>query len=76
MRQIYLSDIEHVLPPFENSILGLIQSPGGREWYQTCQYLFEADACQRLNDRLSQQEALPPTWPAGMPWWNLDDDEM
>jgi hypothetical protein len=75
VRQIYLADMEHVMAAIENNILGLIQSPGGREWYETCQYLFEADARQRLNDRLARQTALPPAWTTGMSWWRLDDHE-
>jgi hypothetical protein len=70
-----LPEIGKMLGAWENNLLGLIQSPGGREWYHTCRYLFSPPVTNRIDSRLSQADTLPPAWPTNLPWWRLDDGE-
>ncbi len=75
LRQEYLSDMKEMVAAWEDNLLGLIQSPGGREWYDVCQYLFTLPLRNRINGRLSRVDSLPPAWPATLPWWKIDDGE-
>jgi hypothetical protein len=72
LSQEYLPDLKEMVAAWEDNLLGLIQSPGGREWYDTCQYLFASTLRDRINGRLSRPDSLPPAWPATLPWWGLD----
>lgn len=72
--QEYLPDMKELVRRWEDNLLGLIQCPGGREWYEACQYLFSDPFRQRINDRRSQPDSLPPRWTA-MPWWSIEDGE-
>lgn len=72
--QEYLPDMKELVKGWEDNLLGLIQCPGGREWYEACQYLFSHPFRERINDRRSRPDSLPLPWTA-MPWWSLEDSE-
>ena len=75
LRQEYLLDMKETLSAWEDNLLGLIQSPGGREWFNVCQYLFSPPLRARILGRLSKAESLPPAWPSTLPWWKDDEAE-
>ena len=76
LRQEYLPDMKDTVVAWEYNLLGLFQSSGGREWYNTCQYLFSPPVRNRINSRLSQADSLPPSWTATLPWWKIDVSEL
>ncbi len=64
----YIKDLETFVGVWEDNLLGVLQTPGGRVWWETCQSIFHPPVRERLNRRLEDRETLPPPWTA-IPWW-------
>ena len=71
-----LPEVSSAVLGWEDNILGLVQSNGGREWYDGCNYLFNDIVLDRIEERLSQSESLPPAWNEGMTWWKTEESEF
>ncbi len=66
---------EHARAWVDNS-LGLLTTPGGRDWWSEAKFLFTPQVRDELEQRLQQSASLPPAWTT-ISWWNLDDhDDM
>ena len=59
---------------WEDSVLGFIVTPGGREWYAIARYLFVDQVRDRIDVRLNDPDTLPPPV-TDMPFWQLDEAE-
>lgn len=61
---------------WEDNMVGLLRTPGGRKWYETAQHWFFPDVVERLNQRLNNLDAAPPAWNSSMTWWQIDDSDL
>ena len=71
-----LPELEALTNGWEDNIMGLLQSEGGRKWYDTCSYLFLPILRDRVRERLSNPGSLPPAWTATMSWWKVEESEL
>jgi len=71
-----LPALEELTTGWEDNIMGLLQSEGGRKWYDTCSYLFLPILLERVRERLSNPESLPPAWTVTMSWWEVEESEL
>ncbi len=69
------AELHEFIVAWEDNVVGLLRTPGGAKWYQTSQYLYDSEAVARINNRLSDVEALPPAWNELMGWWQIDEAE-
>jgi len=76
MRQEHLEGFGDLIVGWENNLLGLLISPGGKVWWETCQYLFNSPVVERLNSRLGDPTTLPPSWPEGVSWIGTEDADF
>ena len=60
---------------WENNLLGLLQCPGGRQWYDAVRYLYLEGQVERLESRLKEAKTLPPSWIDGIEWNELDSKD-
>lgn len=71
-----LPELEALALGWEDNIMGLLQSEGGRRWYDSCNYLFLPILRERVRQRLSHPESLPPAWTTTMSWWKVEESEL
>ena len=71
-----LPELEAFIIGWEENIMGLLQSEGGRKWYEACSYLFLPIFRDRVSARLSDPASLPPAWTATMSWWEVEQSEL
>ena len=64
-----LPELTGFIQRWEDNLLGC---RGGREWYDTCEYLFVEAVRVRIGKRLSQPDTLPPAWTETMSWWCIE----
>jgi hypothetical protein len=66
----YIEDLASFLKSWEDNLLGVLQTPGGATWWTQCQFFFDPDVVEGLNERLAKPESLPPPWTT-VPWWRV-----
>lgn len=66
----YIAELASFLKSYEDNLLGVLQTPGGSSWWAQCQFLFDPEVVNGLNDRLAHSESLPPSWTT-MSWWRV-----
>ena len=71
-----LPGLREFIGVWENNILGLLQCPGGQQWWDGCRYLAPSSLTARLDARLANPATLPGAWTESIPWWGLDEDEV
>jgi len=67
----YIRDLVSFLKTWEDNLLGVLQTPGGSNWWEQCQFFFDPDVVAHLNDRLARPAELPPSWTT-LHWWRLE----
>jgi hypothetical protein len=71
-----LPELKSFVLGWEDNLMGLLQCTGGRKWYDTCNYLFLPIVRERVNERFSNPDDLPPAWTESIPWWGVDKTEL
>ena len=57
---------------WEENVLALITTPGGKVWYDSAKVIFRPDDIQYLDQRLDSGSNLPPSWIDTLPWMRVN----
>ena len=72
----HLKGNEDFVRTWEDVLLGILLSSGGKAWWDEAHYLYDPTLVTRLNARLQASVDLPPSWNNGLSFWTTEDSDF
>ena len=70
-----LLQLQDFMEGWEDNLLSLIATPGGRSWFEFAKHILRPDDLRYLEARLENPDSMPPSWLETFPWNRLDPEE-